>query len=146
MFTILHALHLLAVVTVIGGSIALRFIVCPRIPATEEGAETRKAILGSWRRVVWISIGLIIITGLANADQAYRRVGLDGLYWMVFGAKFLGAMIIFSVALLLTLPMESFNKFKQERDRWMHVIVGLGAIIIFLSAYLRMNFPISPIE
>ncbi|NUN97125.1 MAG: hypothetical protein HUU16_13215 [Candidatus Omnitrophica bacterium] len=141
MFTVLHGVHLLAMVAAIGGTIVLRFVVCPKIPSDEQGAAIREAILGRWRTIVWALIGLILFSGLANAHQAYMRVGPNLLYWMVFAVKFLLALGVFGIALLLTLPGEGFRKFKEERDKWMHMIVALGTLVIFLSAYLRMNFP-----
>ena len=141
MFVFLHGLHLLSIAVAVGGTIVLRFVVCPMIASDEAGAKTREAILGRWKYVVWTLIVLILLTGVANLDQSARRVGKDLLYWMVFSVKFLLAVLLFAIALMLTMPGESFNKFKQERDKWMHIIAALGVVIIFLSAFLRLSFP-----
>jgi putative copper export protein len=141
MFTVLHGLHLLSIAAALGGTIVLRFVVCPMIPGTEEGQETRQAILGRWRPIVWILIAVILVTGLANSHQAYMRVGPDFVYWSVFMVKFFSALALFGIVLMLTLPTEAFDKFRQERDKWMHFIVAIGTLILFLSAYLRINFP-----
>lgn len=144
MFTFFHGIHLLAMVAAIGGTLVLRFVVFPKIPDDEQGAVIRAAILGRWRNLVWALIGLILVTGLANTHTAYKRVGPHLIYWMLFAVKFVLAIAVFGIALLLTLPGEGFKKFKEQRGKWMHVIVALGALVIFLSAYLRMNFPVVP--
>lgn len=141
MFTTLHAIHLFAVIIAIGGSVVLRFIVGPSIGTDEASLAIRNSIFARWRKVVWVLIVLIILTGLGNAHQSAMRVGKDFAYWMIFSVKFILALGLFGVALMLTLPGETYDKFRQDRDKWMHVIVGLGAVIVLLSAYLRLNFP-----
>lgn len=141
MFVFLHGLHLLSIVIAVGGTIVLRFIVCPMIGSDEASKQTRDAILGRWKYAVWTLIVIILLTGLGNLHQAAMRVHTDPLYWMVFSVKFVLAVLLFSVSLMLTMPGESFSKFREKRDKWMHMIAALGAIIIFLSSYLRLCFP-----
>jgi uncharacterized membrane protein len=141
MFVFLHGIHLLSVIIAVGGVLVLRFVVLPLIGSDEANSLIRQAIHNRWKLVVWIAIVLILLSGLANLHQAAMRVKMDMLYWIVFSVKFLLALVLFGIALLLTLPGESFEKFKQEREKWMHVIVALGIIIVFLSSYLRLCFP-----
>lgn len=133
----IHGIHLLSVVIAIGGTFCLRFVVCPKLGEGEEAAETRNRILKRWRSIVWVNIVLIVITGLANAHMAYMRVGPDFLYWVLFLVKFFLAILLFAIALMLTLPIEGFDKVRAKRDAWMHHIFAIGAVILFLSAFLR---------
>ena len=82
-------------------------------------------------------IVLIVITGLANVHMAFMRVGTDVVYWCVFLVKFFAAMLLFAIALMLTLPIEGLAKIRENRDRWMRHIIEIGTVILFLSAYLR---------
>ncbi len=132
-----HGFHLLAVVIAVGGTFCLRFVVCPRLGEGESAAETRNAILKKWRPIVWAMIILITITGLANVHAAFNRVGTDFIYWCVFLVKFFAAMLLFGIALMLTLPIEGLAKVRENRDRWMRHIIEIGTVILFLSAYLR---------
>ncbi|MBE7488373.1 MAG: hypothetical protein DIKNOCCD_01217 [bacterium] len=141
MFTILHAIHLFAVVVAIGGSVVLRFIVYPFLDSDENTQAVRNEIFARWRKVVWIMIILITLTGLGNAHQSAMRVGKDFLYWMIFSAKIILALGLFGISLMLTLPGETYDRFRRERNKWMHAIVALGGVIILISAYLRLNFP-----
>jgi hypothetical protein len=38
---------------------------------------------------------------------------------------------------MLTLPIPAFSNIQKDRPKWLMVNVILGAILIFLSAYLR---------
>ncbi len=141
MFVFLHGLHLLSIVIAVGGTIVLRFVVCPVLGSDEASNQTRETILGRWKYAVWTLIVIILLTGLGNLHQSSIRVGKDLLYWMMFSVKFVLAVMLFSVSLMLTMPGESFTKFREKRDKWMHIIAALGTVIIFLSAYLRLCFP-----
>jgi uncharacterized membrane protein len=144
MFTLFHGLHLLAIAVAVGGTIVLRFVVCPFLGSDEAGKAARQAILGRWRPIVWFTIAVIVGTGLANTHQAYMRVGPNMFYWGIFLVKFFLALALFGIAFLLTLPMEAFAKFKEQRDKWMRHMVEIGTIILFISAYLRLHYPHLP--
>ena len=133
----IHGFHLLAVVIAVGGTFCLRFVVFPKLGEEDSAAETRDAILKKWRTIVWAMILLITLTGLANVHAAYGRVGRDFLYWSVFMVKFFAALILFGIALMLTLPVKGFAKVKENRARWMRHLIEIGTVILFLSAYLR---------
>jgi uncharacterized membrane protein len=137
MFVILHAIHLLAVVIAVGGTFALRFVVFPRFEDNERDIEIRKAIVKRWRPIVWGNIVLILMTGLANAHHSYLMVGAKPVYWMLFTAKFVAALILFGLALLMTLPMEGLSKVQSNWKRWLRHIFELGTLIILMSAFLK---------
>ena len=137
MFAFLHGLHLLAVIIAVGGTFALRFVVLPRFEANERDIEIRKAILRRWRPIVWGNIVLILITGLANAHHAYLMVGPKPVYWILFTAKFVAALVLFGIALLMTLPMEGLSNVQSNWKRWLRHIFELGTIIVFMSAFLK---------
>ncbi len=137
MFWFLHGVHLFSVIIAVGGSFVLWFAVLPRLGEGELGTSIREAILARWRLLVWTCIVLITISGLANAHQAYGVVGKTLLYWIPFLVKFFLAMLLFGIALMITLPMKGFAKAKENRRKWMRHIVELATIIVFLSAFLR---------
>lgn len=138
MFWFLHGVHLFSVIIAVGGTFALWFAVLPRLGEDGLGTSTRKAILFRWRMVVWTCIVLITVSGLANSHQAFMVVGRTPfLYWILFLIKFFLAMLLFGIALMLTLPMKGFAKIQEDRRRWMRHIVEIATIIVFISAYLK---------
>jgi uncharacterized membrane protein len=134
---LVHGVHLLFVVIAVGGTLTLRFIVLPNLGDDTPGAAIKGSILFRWRPVVWLSIVMIIVTGLANVHFAYQEVGRDFLYWMIFAGKVACALILFTLALTLTLPLRNLARVQEKRSRWLAYIVGLGVLILFLSSALR---------
>jgi len=138
MFAFLHGLHLLAVIIAVGGTFALRFVVLPRFEANERDLEIRKAILRRWRPIVWGNIFLIIITGLANVHHSWTVIGRDlWWYWLLFSVKIVLAMVLFGLALLMTLPTEGLSQVQSNWKRWLRHIFELGTLIVLLSAFLK---------
>ena len=96
-----------------------------------------------------LALAIVMIyrsTSVLNFAQGELAMFTTFISWsfmtrMDFWPAFLLAVLLFAIALMLTMPGESFNKFKQERDKWMHIIAALGVVIIFLSAFLRLSFP-----
>jgi len=139
MFSLVQGLHLLSVVIAVGGAITLRFVVMPYLSG-EENSVHRQAILSRWRLVLWLAIILIIVSGLGNAQQAYMRVERDFFYWGIFAVKSVLALALFTISIMLTMPMKAFDTFRNRWNHWMHLVVAIGTIILFLSAWLR-TFP-----
>ena len=137
MFWFLRGIHLFSVIIAVGGTFALWFAVLPRLGEGELGNSIREAILTRWRLVVWTCIVLITVSGLVNSHQSFMVVGKAPLYWMLFLVKFFLAMLLFGIALMITLPMKGFAKAKENRRKWMRHIVELATIIVFLSAFLK---------
>jgi len=137
MFWFLHGIHLFSVIVAVGGTLALRFVVFPKLGEGEAGETLRKSILSRWRPVIWICIVLITMSGLTNAHQSFMVVGRAPLYWILFLVKFFLAMLLFGMALMITLPFPGLAKFQENRRKWMRHIVEVATIIIFISAYLK---------
>ena len=137
MFAFLHGLHVLSVIIAVGGTFALRFVVLPRFEDNERDIEIRKAIIKRWRPIVWGNIVLILVTGLANAHHAYLMVGPKPMYWILFTAKFVLALVLFGLALIMTLPMEGLSQVQSNWKRWLRHIFELGTLIVLISAFLK---------
>ena len=94
-------------------------------------------VMRSFKTVVHASIGLLLLTGI------YRVIRLAPLtrdwkgYQALLGTKILLALVLFTIAILLTAPGEQPNYFQRNRDRWLLVNFILGAVILLISATLR---------
>jgi uncharacterized membrane protein len=116
-----RAIHILSAMTLVGGAIYARFAVNPEL-SEGQAARSRPLILGA--------VFGLLATGLYNL---VTRTNVPAGYHMIFGIKMLLALHVFAVGFLLTKPGVDAAK----RARWMTGIVGSGAIIVLLSAYLR---------
>jgi uncharacterized membrane protein len=133
-------IHILAAVTAVGGVIFLRFVLLPSVQETPDAERQAlmERVVGRFRPFLWGSIGVLLATGLYNAGQVAVRGGfaIPG-YVGVLVVKVLLAFIIFTIAILLTVPGPAFSGLKARRKGWLMFNTLLGTAIILLSAVLR---------
>ena len=60
-----------------------------------------------------------------------------GLYHPLFGAKFLGAIIIFVLVAALAGRSAAFAQLRARPERWVALTVALGVIVLLLGAFLK---------
>lgn len=129
-----RALHLLAAMAAIGGAIFQRVALC-----AEDGVDA--AIVarqrGRWSKIVFSSIGVLLITGLLNFYLLAIAADVDPMpYHALFGLKFLLAMGIFFLASALAGRSEGLAGFRQKAPSWLGVIIVLAFVIILLSGVM----------
>jgi uncharacterized membrane protein len=130
-----------AVVLMLGGSFFMRFILLPVATATLDASkhtELRERLMARWRPFVHGCIGLLLLSGTWNLIQAMKAKP-DPIYHTIFGIKFLLALIIFWLVIMLT-SSRDIAWIKNHRRRWMSLLVALGIGVIFLSMMLK-NLP-----
>lgn len=140
--TLAQWLHILAAVLAIGGVFCLRFVLSPaikRLPPEHSGATgpLLQSVGRGFKMVVHASVGLLILTGVYRLVQVLPFIKDWTSYHMVLGVKILLALILFVVAIMLTLPGQQPNYFQRNRDRWLLFNFILGAVVVLLSATLR---------
>lgn len=139
---VLQWLHVLAAVLAIGGVFFLRFILCPalkKLPPEQE--STKKQLLQSvsrgFKMVIHSSIAILLLTGFYRFFKNMPLTKAWSQYQMLIGIKILFALVLFTVAIMLTLPGAQPNYFQRNRDKWLLINFVLGALIILISATLR---------
>lgn len=131
-------LHLLAMAITVGGAFYMRFIQLKPAQQNLDAAtqlQLRQAMMQRWRLVLHIAVTVLLITGFYNLMVALA--GKPGhLYHLIFGIKFIAAMGLFMLVILLASRHER-PKFEQHRSRYMLVAVILGLVIVLLSLMLK---------
>ncbi|MDA0748967.1 MAG: CopD family protein [bacterium] len=132
--------HLFAAALAVGGVVFLRFVLLPSVQDLQE-AE-RKAfmdrVLKRFKVVLHASIGLLLLSGMYNMLVVAMHGGLTvAAYLHVLLTKVFLVLILFTIAILLTVPGEAFAGMKANRKKWLAINTVLGAVVLFLSAYLR---------
>ena len=139
-------LHIGSVVLIIGGFFFFRVVL---IPLANRFPDANTVIASALRRfsgVVWGTLFTVLISGLYNVITFFRTARASAsapivsdysLYILILGIKFFIVFLIFTVSIVLTLPYPVFDVFQKRPSRWLNVIVVLGLIVIFLSAFLR---------
>ena len=141
--------HILAAVTAVGGILFMRFVLMPSAVAVlddETHQKLRAAIVKRWQHVVHTCILLFLVSGLYNYLAVTRFLHSDQpVYHMLFGVKFILAMVIFALALGLTSTRGWAAPLRGNAKFWMSVLAGLAIVVIAISGVLR-GLPHGPLQ
>jgi len=135
-------LHIAAVVLAIGGTSFVLFVLGPtlrRVPG-EAQQQIFAGIRTRFFPIVWGCIAVILLSGLAAAGslQVLRPQVLFGTtYGWLLTTKILLALILFTCALLITLPNEGLARFRARATQYQRMIVTIAVIIILIATSLR---------
>ena len=98
--------HVLAAIVAVGGSIYMRFVLMPvaaSVLEEEPHKRLRAALTRLWQRFVHACILLFLVSGFYNYLAVTRLNHVSQpLYHALFGIKFLLALGVFALALILT--------------------------------------------
>jgi uncharacterized membrane protein len=136
--TFVQWVHVSAAVLGVGGIAFLSIIFLPsmRTLSPDQRETVLKAVLGKFRWVSWAVILLLLISGLYNVRQYYWEVPW-GRAWLLLTIKIILAMLVFVIALALSIPLKILNWFQARRPIWLAIALTLAMIVILISAYLR---------
>ncbi|HVX11841.1 MAG TPA: hypothetical protein VHC22_11720 [Pirellulales bacterium] len=135
-------LHILSAITAVGGTIFMRAALLPSISVLSE--EQRKAlheqVRSRWVKFVMGAILFLLVSGFYNFLRR-NNLGFEGdfkkLYHLLFGVKFLLALVIFFLASALTGRAAAFERFRQNRKFWLTVNVVLAVTVVCISGVMR---------
>lgn len=137
-------LHIVAAVLAVGGVAFLRLILMPVV--AKEGCEHAPAlsgkVRGKFRKLIWHSIALLTVTGFvmlwlmvrSNENGASHWKALSAVSRHLLEAKILIALVLFAIALILTLPAEPSDSLKRRAPTLLLANFVLGVVIFLLVA------------
>ena len=133
--------HVAVAIVMVGGTVFMRFVLMPaakELPETEHD-QLRQRLLARWKRVVHGGIALLLLSGLYNYMKQIPMHKGDGLYHALLGMKMLLALAVFFIASALVGRSASFEKMRQNRAKWMGLIVLLSALIVGISGFVKVR-------
>ena len=139
----LRWMHILCAVGLVGGTYFWRFALWPALRSVDQDLRTPLlgAIRGPWARLVMITSGLLLLSGLVNAVriiQAYQFV--EGApYHLLVAIKLLLALAVFWVAAKLSGRSESAERFRENMGTWLTVNVVLTTLLVCLAGYMKVS-------
>lgn len=136
-------LHVAVAIVLVGGTVFMRFILMPaakELPEAEHD-QLRQRLLARWKRVVHGGIGIVGLSGLFNYIQQRPDHLGDPLYHALVGTKILMAIAVFFIASVLVGRSPTFEKMRQNRAKWMGLIVLLSALIVGISGFVKVRGP-----
>ncbi|GAA5508905.1 hypothetical protein [Novipirellula caenicola] len=133
--------HVGTAITMVGGTMFLLFVLLPSSQGLDElpRQSLSKAVLGRWKRFVHIGILLLLASGIYNYMQAIPGHKGDGLYHGMVGTKMILAFVIFFIASVLVGRSPKFEGMRNNRAKWLKVVVVLACVIVAISAFLKVR-------
>ena len=135
--------HVGTAIVLVGGTVFMRFVLMPaakELPEAEHD-QLRQRLMARWKRVVHGGIALLLLSGLFNYMQQIPKHKGDGLYHALLGMKMLLALAVFFIASALVGRSAAFEKMRQNRAKWMGLIVLLSALIVGISGFVKVRAP-----
>ena len=138
-----RVLHVGTAIVLVGGTVFMRCVLMQAaapLPEAEHDA-LRQRLLGRWKRVVHVGIGLLLLSGIYNYMQAIPKHRGDGLYHGLLGTKMLLALGVFFLAAALVGRSEAFEGMRRNRAKWMGVVIVFAALIVGISGFVKVRGP-----
>ncbi|MGI9430532.1 MAG: hypothetical protein ACR2NM_17865 [Bythopirellula sp.] len=139
-----RVLHILSAIILVGGLFYLRTVLAP---AGDFSPEQRNQACFADRRAVWAKwVGLasafLIVSGLYNLMQILGQAKADGVelpptYHMLFGIKFLLALLVMFIASILAGKTPLADRFRGQMRKWLNIGWLAAIATIVLAAILR---------
>lgn len=133
--------HIGTAIVVVGGTVFFRFVLIPsaeQLPQSEHD-RLRELVMQRWRKFVTIGIALFLLSGFYNyvAVSIPKHHG-DGLYHSLMGLKIVLAFGVFFLASVLVGRSARFEPLRQERKKWLLLLIGVAFLIVLISSTLRI--------
>jgi len=138
-----RVLHILSAIILVGGLFYIRTILAPGATSAETAGDTcfagRRAVWAKW---VGISTAFLLLTGIYNFMVIIGQSKMEGgvklppTYHMLFGIKFLLAMLVMFIAAILAGKTEAANRFRGHMGKWLNVAWLAAMAIIVIAAVL----------
>ncbi|HTN03698.1 hypothetical protein [Planctellipticum variicoloris] len=135
--------HVGTAITVLGGSVFLRFVLQPAAAQLPEEPhnQLRGLVMQRWRRIVQVGILLFLLSGFYNYLGGMGGHRGDKFYHMLVGTKILLAFGVFFLASVLTGRSPTFEWMRAKSKTWLAVTIGLAAIVVAISGYVKVVHP-----
>lgn len=133
--------HVGTAITLVGGSVFMLMVLIPSAQelSDESHDQLATAIKNRWKRFVHLGILLFLISGFYNYFRMIPDHKGDGLYHALVGTKMLLALGVFFVASALVGRSEKFEPMRQNRAKWLTMIVLLASVIVAISGYVKVR-------
>ena len=136
MEVLLRWIHIFGAIMLVGGVILVR---CAYLPAMAESAATEFAVAfrRRWSKLVMISSGLLLLSGLVNFVLVVKQYEVPSQYHMLFGIKFLLVFVVFFLSAALSGRSGLAEKLRQNERRWSTINLLLAVVVVCLAGLMK---------
>ncbi len=133
--------HVGTAITLVGGSIFTLMVLIPSAKeiSDEQHQKLAEGIGRRWKKFVHIGIALFLLSGIYNYTRMIGSHKGDGLYHALVGTKMLLALGVFFLASALVGRSAKFEGMRQNRSKWLKIMVLLAAVIVGISGFVKVR-------
>jgi len=135
-------IHVGTAVVLVGGTVFMRYVLMPSAKATlgeTEHDALRVQLISRWKKFVMAGIALLLLSGFYNYLVVARPSHQgDGLYHGLMGTKILLSLAVFFLASVLVGRSPKFEGLRQNRAKWLGVLILLAALVIGIAGVLKV--------
>lgn len=137
-FIVAKFLHVTFAAIAMGGIALTLWALIPALKevSPESAATISQGVSRRFGVMIWITISILFLTGLWMVVLVIAAGVPHALYHSILGIKIILALLIFLIALGITLPMKFLEKMRQNKRRWMVINIHLIVIVFFLGVWL----------
>ena len=137
-------LHILSAIALAGGTIFIRFALVPASQSDNRGdPSSESTVYRCWSRIVMVSIGFLLISGIYNAAIKAVEYDLGPMYHSLLGIKILVAIAVFALASLLAGRSALARKLRARERAWLNLNLFLMVVVVMIAGYLKqMDAPL----
>ena len=134
--------HILSAIILLGGIFFLRFTVVPSMTAIKDQgqAEFEAACRSRWSKIVMITSGLLLASGLYNAVMNIINYEFSAkTYHGLVAVKLLLALGIFFITAILAGRTSTADRFRQNVRFWLNVDLLLAIALIAVAGLMKTS-------
>ena len=144
---IVRWIHIVSAVFAVGGILFYYFIymvVAAKALTTESAAGLRFAIMKRWKPLLHPTIVIFLITGFYTylVETRFIHEG-QPLYHALIGVKFLLAIFVFALFIIMSSTLNWSAKFRDKKSMWL-LLVLLSLSVILIGGVLGI-LPTTPV-
>ncbi|MCG8448510.1 MAG: hypothetical protein MI725_02885 [Pirellulales bacterium] len=133
----LRVLHILSAIILVGGLFYIRTVLAPA--GNEACYAGRREV---WARWVGAASGLLLVSGFYNFMMILRAAKADETplprtYHLLFGVKFLLALLVMFLVAILAGKTEAAQRFRSQMGKWLSLSWLAAMAVVVIAAMLR---------
>ena len=134
-------IHVWSTIVVVGGFVFYRFVLVPvseRVLSEDARGTLHEPLMRRWKLFVHPTIILFLFSGFYNyiAVTRFAHEG-QGVYHMLFGLKFVLALLAFGLIIVLTSTMAWSTRLRNRKGLWV-VLMGTLTGIVLIAGYMKV--------
>ncbi len=133
---VLRWTHIFGAIILVGGVILMRCAYLPAI-AAEAAPEFANLFRRRWSKLVMISSGLLLVSGLINFILVVKNFNVPSSYHAAFGIKFILVFLVFFLSAALSGRSGLAEKLRQKERFWLTVNLILAVLVVCLAGLMK---------